>query len=356
LSNGAKIVGFGIAPFASSSETLRYALLAEKYGLHSFWLGEGYHGRSAIALLSAIASQTRKIILGTSIIGVYTRHPALIAMEAATIDELSGGRFILGLGVNVSSLVKHGLVKSASQAKEQKPYSAMKDSVSIIRSLMGGETVVYHGEVFHMSEPGSTLNFHGFVPVRKDLPIYIGSRSPKILELSGRICDGVILSRAMSASGSYVKQCIAHVEEGARKAGRTIKDLIIAANLTLSVDKDSQRAKEHVRGAVALYVADPTLTATDLMVQHSKVKPEDLDLVKQGFAKGGIRQAAKLLTPEMIDEFSIAGTPDECLSKLERLAQLGIQIPIAFDILGPNPEVAIELISKEIEPRLLAGG
>ena len=104
-----------------------------------------------------------------------------------------------------------------------------------------------------------------------------------------------------------------------------------------------------------MYVADPTLTATDLMVQHSKVKPEDLDLVKQGFAKGGIRQAAKLLTPEMIDEFSIAGTPDECLGKLERLAQLGIQIPIAFDILGPNPEVAIELISKEIEPRLLAG-
>ena len=107
-----------------------------------------------------------------------------------------GGRFNLGLGVNVTSLVKHGLTRSANTARDQKPYAAMKDSVEIIRRLLRGENVTYHGEVFSISEPGSTLDFHGFVPVRKNIPIYLGSRSPKILELCGGVADGVILSRS----------------------------------------------------------------------------------------------------------------------------------------------------------------
>ena len=344
------IIGFGIAPFATSEETLRYGLLAEKYALHSFWLGEGYHGRSAISLLSAIAEETRRIQLGTSIVGVYTRHPALLAMEAATIDELSQGRFNLGLGVNVSSLVKHGMTKSAQTASDQKPYHAMKDSINIIRSLLSGNNTIYDGEVFRIAEPGSTLNFHGFKPLRSDLPIYVGSRSPKILELSGRVADGVILSRSLSASGSYVMESLKHVEEGARRAGRRISDLVIASNLNFSIDKDAEAAKDKVREVVALYVADPTLTAADLMAQHSKIGSEALELVKRGLKEGGIQKAAQLVTPEMIEEFAIAGTPEECIKKLSKLADLGINLPIAFDILGPNPESAIELIATQVMP------
>lgn len=330
------INGFAIAPFATAEETIRYAILAERYGLQGFWLGEGFHGRSAISLLSAVAVNTKKIQLGTAIIGVYTRHPGLIAMEAATIDELSGGRFNLGLGVNVTSLVKHGLTRSANTARDQKPYAAMKDSVEIIRRLLRGENVTYHGEVFSISEPGSTLDFHGFVPVRKNIPIYLGSRSPKILELCGGVADGVILSRSLSASGSYVIESLNHVFEGARRAGRKKEDIVVASNLTFSVGKDSEEAKNFVREVVALYVADPTLTASELMLQHSKVKPEDLDRVKEGMKRGGIRNSAELVTDEMIEEFSIAGTPEDCIKKLRKLGDLGVQMPIAFDLMGQS--------------------
>lgn len=347
-----EIIGFGIAPFASSDDTIRYALLAEKHGLHSFWLGEAYHGRSAIALLSAVSVQTKRIELGTAIVGVYTRHPALLAMEAATIDELSGGRFNLGLGVNVTSLVKHGLITHASRARSQKPLAAISDSIEIIRRLIAGESVVYKGKVFNLPEPGSSLDFHGFKPVRPKLPIYIGSRSPLILQLAGRCADGVILSRSLSASGSYVRDSIQHVLNGARKVGRRCEEITIASNLTFSVDRDSQLAKDHVREVIALYVADPTLTAEDLMLQHSKVSEDDLLKVKEEFKQAGVRSAAKAVTPEMIDEFAIAGTPDECIPKLEGLVKLGIQIPIAFDLIGPNPELAIELIATQIMPHL----
>ena len=346
------ITGFGIAPFATSEDTIRYAILAEKNGLDSFWLGEGYHGRSAIALLSAVAVQTKKIQIGTAIIGIYTRHPALIAMESATIDELSHGRFNLGLGVNVTSLVKHGYTKNASTARDQKPYAAMKDSVEIIRKLMSGENTIYSGEIFSLPEPGSALNFHGFKPPRRNMPIYLGSRSPKILELCGAVADGVILSRSLSASGSYVTESLEHLFRGAKKAGRKKEDLVVASNLTFSVSKNGDAARDHVREVVALYVADPTLTAADLMLQHSKVKAEDLDNVKRGLKEGGMHRAAELVTPEMIDEFAVAGTPDECIGKLEKLGDLGINQPIAFDLMGPKPEEAIELISKEVLPRI----
>lgn len=331
---------------------MRYAILAEKQGIESFWLGEGLHGRSATALLSAIAPLTSKINLGTAIIGVYNRHPAIIAMEAATLDELSGGRFNLGIGVNVTSLVKHGLTQNAKTAKDQHPYAAMKDAHEIIRRMMTGENVIYKGSVFSLPDPGSALNFHGFRPPRKNMPIYIGSRSPKILELCGMVSDGVILSRSLSASGSYVKDSLSHLEKGAVRAGRKLEDLVIASNLTFSIGRDSEKAKEHVKEVVALYVADPTLTASELMSQHSKVNPEDLEKVKKGFKEGGIHRAAELVTAEMIDEFAIAGTPDECVAKLNKLGDLGINLPIAFDLLGPDPEAAIKLIAQEVIPKI----
>ena len=96
----------------------------------------------------------QRIQLGTAIIGVFNRHPAVIAMESATLDELSGGRFNLGIGVNVSSLVKHGYTKDAKSARTQKPFAAMKDSVEIIRGLLSGRNVVYQGEVFSLPETG----------------------------------------------------------------------------------------------------------------------------------------------------------------------------------------------------------
>jgi 5,10-methylenetetrahydromethanopterin reductase len=347
-----RFLGFGIAPFASAHDTTKYALLAEKHNLHSFWLGEGYHGRSALSLLSNVAALTSKIQLGTAVIGVYTRHPALIAMEAATIDELSHGRFNLGIGVSVSSLVKHGLTRSSSTAKDQKPYVALKDSMAILRGLLMGKRVAYKGEVFSLAEPGSSLDFHGFELTRTNMPIYLGGRGPLTLELGGRSADGVILSRSLSSSGSYTTDSLAHVSKGAAMAGRKIDDLVVAANLNFSVDRDSESAKDHVREVVALYAADPTLTAEELMLQHSTVSPGDLEKVKQAMKAGGLSGAAEAVTPEMVDEFAIAGTPDECTGKLEKLIRLGVNLPIAFDIIGPEPEEAIRLISTEVIPHL----
>lgn len=348
----ARFIGFGIAPFASAAESLHMARVAEEVGLHSFWLGEGYHGRSATALLSALATSTKRVILGTSVISIYTRHPALLAMEAATIDELSGGRFVLGVGVNVSALVKHGVIPQASSAPSAQPLRAMRDALAILRGLLGGERVVHDGQVFRLAAPGSRLDFHGFRPVRTRLPLYVGSRSPRILQLCGELADGVILSRSLSSSEHYVAQCLREIATGAARTGRKPEDLVVAANLNLSVDTDSVAARELIRPVVALYMADPNLDASELMLAHTDFRASELHTVREAARTGGMTAAAQAVTPAMIDMFAIAGRPSECVESLLRVQRAGVQLPIAFDVLGPNPDRAIHLIAKEIVPRL----
>jgi 5,10-methylenetetrahydromethanopterin reductase len=347
-----RFLGFGIAPFASAGETLHLARVAEAAGLHSFWLGEGYHGRSATALLAALATTTKRLVLGTSVVSIYTRHPALLAMEAATIDELSGGRFVLGVGVNVSALVKHGVIPQPTASTAAQPLAAMRDSLTILRGLLQGERITHDGKVFRLAAPGSRLDFHGFRPVRPHLPLYVGSRSPRILQLCGELADGVVLSRSLSTSERYVGHCIREIATGAARAGRKMEDLVIAANLNLSVDTDAVAARELIRPVVALYMADPNLDASELMVAHTDLQAADLHAVREAARIGGITAAAQAVTPAMIDTFAIAGRPSECVEALLRLQGAGVQMPIAFDVLGPNPVTAIRLIAQEIVPTL----
>ena len=339
--------GIGIGPFVPLNQLIDYCKLAEKYGIDSFWLGEAYHGRSALVSLSAIATQTSKILLGTSVISVYTRHPALLAMEAATLDELSNGRFILGIGVNTTALVKHGHISDLKEVKEAKPVSAMRDSILISKMFLSGKEVTYEGKVFRIPRPGSKLNFH---QIRENLPVYVGSRSPKILQLCGEMADGLIISRSLSSSPDYVKHCIEEVRNGAKISGREIDKIDIAANLNISVSKDSQAARDAVREIVALYICDPNLDATELMKEHSRINDEDLIPVKEEAKKSGHKAASLLVSDTLIEELAIAGTPDEIINKLEKMLKIGVNTLIAFDVLGPDKEEAIKLIGQQIRP------
>jgi 5,10-methylenetetrahydromethanopterin reductase len=344
--------GFGIAPFRSYAETILLAERAENLGISSFWLGEGYYGRSALSLLSVVASRTRKIDLGTSVVGIYTRHPAVLAMEAATLDEISGGRFILGMGVNVSALIKHGIVRDQSTAAEAKPYWAMRDAVRIIRLLMG-DGGTYEGKIYKLTVP-SRLDFHGFKPLRNKIPIYIGSRSPRILELAGEEADGVILSRFLSSSERYVNECVSHIKRGVEKAGKNWENYCIAANLNFSVDKNRERARKAVREAIALYIADPTLSDLDTMRKYIELDDRQVESVRAAMKESGLKCAAKALDDSLVEQLSVSGTPEDCIEKLHSLMKNGVNLPIAFDVIGPEPMQALEIIAGEIMPHILS--
>jgi len=159
MNKGFEKFGIALSNRLSTQEIVNCAKIAEENKINSFWISESYHHRSALIVASAVALATKKIQIGLGIITPQTTHPALIAMEAATLDEISNKRFNLGLSIAKTALVKHGDWDSAKPISTMRPISTMKESIEIISQLLSGKTVTYNGKVFRLASPGSKLGF-----------------------------------------------------------------------------------------------------------------------------------------------------------------------------------------------------
>ncbi|MDA0262266.1 MAG: LLM class flavin-dependent oxidoreductase, partial [Proteobacteria bacterium] len=178
-----KTAEIGFATAQRIEDLVRYAQLAEQNGFTSFWLGERYYARGIYTAAAAVAVATKKIKIGLGIVSPFTRHPSMIAMETAALDELSEGRVMLGLGVSQISAQRQGVA-------DTKPVTSLKETIAILRGFFAGDRVVYDGLMFQMNEPGTSFVFE---PYRADIPIHIGGMGPKSLELAGRLAAGQIL-------------------------------------------------------------------------------------------------------------------------------------------------------------------
>ena len=175
----------------NATEIVNCVKLAEELGYESAWVAEG-HGGDQFAILAACATATSRILLGTSITSAFVRSAPTIAMAAATVDQLSGGRFILGIGSSHKVQVgpEHGMVYT-------KPLTRVRETVELVRALLADGDVNYQGETVKVEK------FElWFTPHRKRLPIYLSAVFPKMTELTGEIGDGLILTRSTLESGA----------------------------------------------------------------------------------------------------------------------------------------------------------
>ena len=178
-----KTAEIGFATAQRIEDLVRYAQLAEASGFTSFWLGERYYARGIYTTATAIAAATKTIKIGLGIVSPFTRHPSMIAMETAALDEFSRGRVMLGLGVSQISALRQGV-------ENTRPATSLKETIEIVRGFFAGDAVVYDGQLFEMNEPGGAFIFE---PYRADIPIHIGGMGPKSLELAGRMAASEIL-------------------------------------------------------------------------------------------------------------------------------------------------------------------
>ena len=324
-------------------EIVGWARTAESYGIGSLWVNESHYYRSAFSALSAVAVSTEKIALGTAVVSVFGRHPALLAMEAATLDELSGGRLLLGLGATP-------VWGDPSPLREgERPLRALREATEIVRGLLARELKEYHGRAFtmvpsdHWSETGTSLNFP---PLRKRLPLYFGVKGPKLLRLAGAIADGVILTNPSPLP--YVQQCIGEIQRGAEAAGRDLSDFTTAAFITFSIGEDRRMAREATREMLATYVDH----VGEGLGPFLGLSGEELDAYHRAFQSGGVKAAAPLVTEDLIDRLAVAGGPEECLERLLAYREAGLDLPIAFHTLGPDRARALRLIGERLVPKL----
>ena len=309
-------IGFALSRGLPPAEIVECVKLAEELGYESAWVAEG-HGGDQFAILSACAAVTRRILLGTSISSVFVRSIPTIAMAAATVDQISQGRFILGLGSShrVQVEPEHGVPYS-------KPIQRVRESVEVIRTLLRDKVVSYKGETV-----GIARFDLWFTPTRQEIPIYLAGLFPKMLQVCGEIAQGVILTWSTLDAGLRAANNIAI---GATRAGRYPEEVDIASLLPCCVTKDRRAAFDAMRPTVAFYGG--YFPRYNRLMADSGF-PEAAQSIKLAWDRADQVAAAKAVPDALIEAMAVAGTPSECRERIEAYRRSGIALPIV----SPRP-------------------
>ena len=224
-------------------ESVARAVAAERLGFESVWTTQMPDARDAALVLAAYANHTKRIKLGTGVLPIYTRHPTAMAQMAATLDELSGGRFVLGVGISHKVTVEGmwGL-------RLESPVEAMREYLTIVRTVLRDGGCAFEGRHF-------TARMAYSAPRRADLPIVISALNPRMLELAGELADGIVLYMCTPA---YVRDHIVPaVRAGRQKTGKDLEGFDIVAAVPVSLTSDRAAAHDVFRKTVARYAALP---------------------------------------------------------------------------------------------------
>ncbi len=328
-------VGIALNNEIRVADTVATVLRAEKLGFGEVWLPESGHGRGVFTVAAAVAAGTRRIGIGIGIVNPFWRHPSLIAMEAAALDDLSGGRVTLGLGAALWTLRALG----ESDSRADKPLTAMVEAIRVVRSLLRGEPCV-DGEVFAV-RAGARLDFR---PMRAAIPVYVGAVNGRMLEAAGAWADGVQLGAIVSPG--YLRWSWERIVAGARRAGRDPAELDLASNVLVSVGRDARAARDAVRRVLAYYIyrVEPVVLTT------SGADPDEIGRVWRAVAAGGAEAGAQLVTDGLIDTFAAAGTPEDVIRRLGEYTAAGLRGVLAWHVLGPDLQTALRLVADEVRP------
>ncbi|MGN6731876.1 MAG: LLM class flavin-dependent oxidoreductase [Candidatus Binatia bacterium] len=332
---GFENIGVGTDGATSMSETVDLAKRAEALGFHSFWLAEGYHSRSAVVRATLIAAATSRIKIGLGILSPHTKHPALLAMDAASIDEITRNRVILGVGRVLNVLRKHAINSGGT-------LQLVKESIEIVKGILSGSQFQYSGSRFKIASPGSRLDVD---PCGK-LPLYVGATGPEMLRLAGQYADGVLFN--YPCTPGFIRYAMPIIEEGLSRAGRKLDDFDLAAYLLISVDNDEKAALN----AAKRFVAQKLPTRHSDMLRHAGVTAAEIGAVRESIEKLGLLKAAAAIDEDVVRKVTIAGTPDQVAEGLRAFIGTGLKSPIAWEIMGPDRRRSLDLLAREVMPRL----
>jgi len=297
----------GLAP----PEIVRCAALAEDCGYESVWIAEG-HGGDQFALLAACAAATRRVRLGTAISSVFVRSAPTIAMAAATLDHLSGGRFVLGLGSSHRVQVEgeHGLPYA-------RPIPRLRDTVAVVRALLRDGAVSYRGETLAIERFDLW-----FAPLRAGLPIYLSAVFEPMLEVCGELADGVLLNWSTLAR---VQRASERVAAGAARAGRPREAIELASLLPCALAATAAEARARLRPSVGLYAG--------YFPRYNRLLAESgfadaAAAVRQAWQAGDRAGAERAVPDELIDAIGLVGPAAACRARLQAYREAGLALPI----------------------------
>jgi len=310
-----KRLGLVLAPFggAGQKEMIETIKIAEANGYDSVWVAEAW-GTDAFTQLGAIAAQTSTIKLGTGIVNIYSRSAAVLAMTSVTLDQISNGRFMLGIGTSGNRVIEglHGI-------PFEKPITRLREYVEIIKTLVAGKKLKYKGKI-HDLPRGFQLQTTG---PRKEIPIYIASLAQKSITQIGELADGWIPTYWPMDQFGVGNAWLA---EGAAKTDRDVSKIDTAPFVTLAVNKDKNAARNMARMPLGFYIGGMGDFYYNMLCRFGYEK--ECEAVKTAWKEKRRGEAMQLITDEMIDTIAITGPIEECREKLYELYNKGVTLPL----------------------------
>jgi len=337
-------VKFGVMlpiPAAPVDKLISIAKVNEEAGFDSVWVPDHLlfvpYGITpeAWSLLSALAVSTRRVLLGTAVSDPHRRHPAVLAQTVATVDRLSGGRVILGLGAGEAmNLDPFGITWD-------RPVSRLVEAIEIMRKLWAGEKLDYEGRFWRLK--GAFLQI---TPARR-VPIYIGAHGPRMLRITGQMADGWLPT---PLTPELYEKRLKVIEEAAREAGRSLDDIDTAIYLYTCISDKPGEVEERLEQFKVKVVPSPDVLleagyeveVPEGFKRYHELLPTDEDVA--AFMRFGAS-----IPVEAALEFSISGTVEECIEKIDRYIKAGVRHFILINV-GPDVKYVMKAYSEEIIP------
>ena len=261
--------------------------LIEQAGFGAFWKGES-NSTDPLVLCSGIAARTKKLMFGPAIYHVYGRSPVTMGVQAATLQDLSDGRLVLGLGV------ANKTISSWHGGTFDRPLRRIREYVEIVRKTAAGERVEYKGEIYNTGQRFQL----SWKPQHPTIPIFLAGLGPKMTHLTGEIADGVFINMAIP---SKIREIAANVRQGAIDAGRDPNKIDICAKVRCTLHPDRNVARTRLRQVLTFYnIAD---FYSD-MLKASGFEPEVLR-VQEAFKKGGFKAGLEQITDAYMDKLPV---------------------------------------------------
>jgi 5,10-methylenetetrahydromethanopterin reductase len=302
---------------------LDYVRYAEEKGFEAVWQAESRLVRDAIVPMAAYAAVTDRLKVGSGVINNWTRNIGLLAATFLTLDDLAPDRIICGIGAWWDPLAKNVGID------RRKPLLAMRETVDVLRRLLNMERVTFHGEFVHVD--GIELDVvHGRREPR-NVPIYIGATGDKMMEMTGEICDGVVLNYCVPPE--YNVKALELLDAGAKKSGRRVEDIDRPQLIVCSVDEDHDRAIDTTRGLLTQYLAQQPHIAKASGVSD-EVVAQIQSILGWPATHEQIQQAKHLVPEDLIHRITASGTPEEAKAKVGEYIKYGCTCPILYPVGG----------------------
>lgn len=334
-------------------EILGHAKQLDRHGFDTMWLAEAYpwwrkhsmEARSSTALSALIGMATSRLTVGWGIISPYTRHPIQVAMEVRVTQEIVGSdRLLVGFGASKIFMKEAGV----GGERAARPLTAIRESVEILRGVLGGEQFDFHGKEFVANVP--PLRPEAQTP-RGAVPIYVAGTGPRLQQMAGELADGLLTPSITTPN--FVRYARQNLAMGAAPAGRDPAGIDLGCTIVASIDEDRAKGREGAREIAGMYLANKVeniQASADVLLESAGLAREEIVPIAEAMTAGGRLAAAAAVSDQVLDKtVPIAGNPADCIEAIEQYQDAGCT-HIMLELWGENRNAQIELFGSKVLP------